>query len=304
MATGIGGRDEFIVMANIWIMSSITPESFSAESGLFSESIIYRSDIEFHKYRKTEKGEQVVGTRGRKPRNNDKNEAGEEKRKKQEAATECFLVSSGGLAFVWNENSECLRDYSGLAGLWEPSSYLYTSNMENGNHQCVCAKKCVSSIMNWWVAIQTNTQWSIKHKKEFSFDHIFTSTTSIYRWNTSKSKFFFFAQQLHFYSLVWLGHLLSFSVFSSIHSLLHSFIFPSSLPVGQKNRCHAPVVLRGGKFRFVSNFRLMSVFWLVVYRLGSVTLDARVCVRARVLGVSFSSADCSFTLSIKRVGER
>lgn len=36
---------------------------------------------------------------------------------KTEAATKRLLVSSGAGAFVWNENSECLRDYSGLAGL-------------------------------------------------------------------------------------------------------------------------------------------------------------------------------------------
>lgn len=48
----------------------------------------------------TSKEHREGGTSGWKPRDDGKNEAWGKKKEKQEAATECCLVSSGGLAFV------------------------------------------------------------------------------------------------------------------------------------------------------------------------------------------------------------
>lgn len=133
---------------------------------------------------------------------------------------------------------------------------------------CVCAQKgvCASSIMKWWVAIQTNAQCG-QSKKKFFFLLTTSSSplpASIRRETTQNLIFFSFPIKLFILSSHWVTSFSPSLPSSSIHSPLHSFLFPSSLPTGQKNCRHAPLVLRGSNFRFVSNFRLMSVFWLVV----------------------------------------
>lgn len=151
------------------------------------------------------------------------------KKEKTEGETECFLVSSGGLAFVWNENSECLRDYSGLAGPWEPSSYLYTSNMEYGNHRSVCvhAEKCTCLLL-WadeWQFKQTHNvvnqkiKKQIKNKKAFSvWPHLLLHLCASMRWWNSTEPYFYFIRFSH-----WVTAFASLPP-SSIHSPLRSFI--------------------------------------------------------------------------------
>lgn len=157
------------------------------------------------------------------------------KKEKTEGETECFLVSSGGLAFVWNENSECLRDYSGLAGPWEPSSYLYTSNMEYGNHRSVCVCACrevyASSIMSRRVAIQTNTQCGQSENKKTNQKQksLFCLTTS----SSSPLCQHEIPQSLIFiFSVLSLGHRLCFSS-TFIHTFTASLLHPSRW--GRKN---------------------------------------------------------------------
>lgn len=160
-----------------------------------------------------------------------------------------------------------------MAGPWEPSSYLYTSNMEYGNHRSVCVCACrevyASSIMSRRVAIQTNTQCGQSENKKTNQKQksLFCLTTSssspLCQHEIPQSLIF-----ILFCSLTGSPPLLLFH----LHPYIHRFA-PSSLSVGQKKRCHAPLVLRGGNFRFVSNFRLMLVFWLVVQRLGSDALS-------------------------------
>lgn len=162
MVTGVGGRDEFIKIVNIELCPISLQIHPQLNQGFLAKASFIVLMLNFTNTENREGGTSGWKARKEARRRRQKWDWRKKKKKKQEAATECFLVSSGGLAFVWNENSECLRDYSRLAGLWEPTSYLYTSNTEYGNHHSVCvyAKKCVSPIMNWWVAIQTNTQWS------------------------------------------------------------------------------------------------------------------------------------------------
>lgn len=90
---------------------------------------------------------------------------------------------------------------------------------------CVCVQRSVCLLL-WTDEWQfKQTQWSIKHKKEFSFDHIFTSTASIYRWNTSKSELFFFYNYTFILSSDWVT---SFP-FQSFHPYIHRFIPSFSL---------------------------------------------------------------------------
>lgn len=121
-----------------------------------------------NKWLEHEEGSLETATKMRPPKR--KRRGGKKKGKAE--TTKCFLVSSGGWAFVWNENSECLRDYSGLAGPRVPSSYLYTRNMENGNHHCVCMRECVcvSPIMSG----NSNKQCG---QSEMKPCNTFTSTT-------------------------------------------------------------------------------------------------------------------------------
>lgn len=179
---------------------------------------------------------------------------------KTEEATKCFLVSSGGWAFVWNENSECLRDYSGLAGPWEPSSYLYTRNMEYGNHRRVCV--CVCSIMKWQFK-QTHNVVNQKKRLFLVWPHL-PLLLMKYPQNLI---FLFFT--LSFLPSHWVTSLsLFFLPLPPLPPPLHPYVSPlrSFIPAtrAEKPRRHAPSVLRGSNFRFVSDFRLMSVFWLVV----------------------------------------
>lgn len=119
---------------------------------------------------------------------------------------------------------------------------------------------CVCSIMKWQFK-QTHNVVNQKKKGFFSFDHIFLSSSS-------ESDFSF----LHtFFSPLSLGHLslsLFFLPLPPLPPPLHPYISPlcSFIPAtrAEKPRRHAPSVLRGSNFRFVSDFRLMSVFWLVV----------------------------------------
>lgn len=120
---------------------------------------------------------------------------------------------------------------------------------------CVCV-----CVLLWSGNSNKHTMWSIKKKGFSSFDHIFLSS--------SESDFSF----LHtFFSPLSLGHLslsLFFLPLPPLPPPLHPYISPlrSFIPAtrAEKPRRHAPSVLRGSNFRFVSDFRLMSVFWLVV----------------------------------------
>lgn len=119
---------------------------------------------------------------------------------------------------------------------------------------CVCV-----CVLLWSGNSNKHTMWSIKKKKAFS------------RLTTSSSPppqnliFLFFT--LSFLPSHWVTSLsLSFS--SPSLPPFHPYISPlrSFIPAtrAEKPRRHAPSVLRGSNFRFVSDFRLMSVFWLVV----------------------------------------
>ena len=129
---------------------------------------------------------------------------------------------------------------------------------------CVCV--CVCSIMKWQFK-QTHNVVNQK-KKGFFSDHIFF----FFWWNTLRI-WFFFSLHFLFSPLIGSPHL-SLSFFPFLLSSpplpppLHPYISPlrSFIPAtrAEKPCCHAPSVLRGSNFRFVSDFRLMSVFWLVV----------------------------------------
>lgn len=160
----------------------------------------------------------------------------EKKKEKTEGETECFLVSSGGLAFVWNENSECLRDYSGLAGPWEPSSYLYTSNMEYGNHRSVCvcvhAEKCMRLLL-WadeWQFKQTHNVVNQKIKKQTKNKKAFSVWPHLLLHLYASMKFH--RALFLFYSVLSLGHRLCFSS-TFIHTFTASLLHPSRW--GRKN---------------------------------------------------------------------
>lgn len=126
---------------------------------------------------KTEKGEQVVGTRGRKPRDDDKNEAGKKKKKKKERRKnrggnrmlpcvfwrsellfEMKILSVWGITVDWQAHGSQAVICTPV--IW--SMVIITVCV------CVYAEKCVSSIMKWWVAIQTDTQCG-QSKKAFFF---------------------------------------------------------------------------------------------------------------------------------------
>lgn len=121
---------------------------------------------------------------------------------------------------------------------------------------CVCV-----CVLLWSGNSNKHTMWSIKKKGFSSFDHIFPFSW----WNTLRIWFFFSS---HFLFSPLIGSPLSLSLFSPPPSPLHPYVSPlrSFIPAtrAEKPRRHAPSVLRGSNFRFVSDFRLMSVFWLVV----------------------------------------
>lgn len=125
---------------------------------------------------------------------------------------------------------------------------------------CVCV-----CVFYYEVAIQTNTQCGQSKKK--AFPRLTTSSPSPDE-IPSESDFSF----LHtFFSPLSLGHLslsLFFLPLPPLPPPLHPYVSPlrSFIPAtrAEKPRRHAPSVLRGSNFRFVSDFRLMSVFWLVV----------------------------------------
>lgn len=120
---------------------------------------------------------------------------------------------------------------------------------------CVCV-----CVFYYEVAIQTNTQCGQSKKEAFS------------RLTTSSSPpqnliFLFFT--LSFLPSHWVTSLsLFFLPLPPLPPPLHPYVSPlrSFIPAtrAEKPRRHAPSVLRGSNFRFVSDFRLMSVFWLVV----------------------------------------
>lgn len=103
---GIGPRDEIITTVNIELCPiSLQIHSQWNQSFLVQgEGIIYHSDVEFHKCRKQREGNKWLEHEEGSPETMTKMRPGkereEEKKKKTEEATECFLMSSGGLAFV------------------------------------------------------------------------------------------------------------------------------------------------------------------------------------------------------------
>lgn len=198
-----------------------------------SESTIYYFDIEFHKYNNNKKERREGGNKWLEDEEGNPKKWqkwGWEKKEKTEGETECFLVSSGGLAFVWNENSECLRDYSGLAGPWEPSSYLYTSNMEYGNHRSVCvhAEKCMCLLL-WadeWQFKQTHNVVNQKIKKTNQKQKsLFCLTTSSSSPLCQHAVMKFHRALFLFYSVLSLGHRLCFSS-TFIHTFTASLLHP------------------------------------------------------------------------------
>lgn len=114
---------------------------------------------------------------------------------------------------------------------------------------------CVCSIMKWQFK-QTHNVVNQKKRLFLVWPHL---PLLLRIW-------FFFSSHFLFSPLI--GSPLSLSLFSPPPSPLHPYVSPlrSFIPAtrAEKPRRHAPSVLRGSNFRFVSDFRLMSVFWLVV----------------------------------------
>lgn len=232
MVTDIGPM-EIITMVSI----KLCPISLQIHSQLnqgfcaYSASIIYHSDIEFHKCRKQRRGNKWLEREEGSPETTTKMRPGKEKKKKkkqrrQQNASLCLLavelLFEMKIQSVWGITVDW-QAHGSQAVICTPVIWSMVIIAV-----CVCMRRSVCLLL-WsdeWQFKQTHNV--VNQKKPFLFDHVFffTSTASIRGWNTSKSVLLFFFPNYTFYSLLSLGHLFSFSS-PFIHTFTASFLpFP------------------------------------------------------------------------------